>query len=164
MILGAILIPTTSSHAIVKVSWAKSHFQIGRGHPSQSGNDLVLVEKRVSNKHCVITLGLSKGTGSSVSNDTIQSWKDGEAEPEVWLEDLNSSNGTFVNGERVRHRVLLQHGDEISLGHNATMDNHDVRYIFRSVGGKGAKFGRNGSKNGIGMVGEVYERYQFLDR
>jgi serine/threonine/tyrosine protein kinase RAD53 len=62
-----------------------------------------------------------------------------------------------VNGERIRSRVLLQHGDEVSLGHCATLDTHDVRYIFRSVGG--VKLGRNAER-----VGEVYERYQFLER
>lgn len=32
------------------------------------------------------------------------------------IEDLNSSNGTFVNGERLLERRLLQNGDEIRLG------------------------------------------------
>jgi len=58
--------------------------------------------------------------------------------------------------------VLLQHGDEVSLGHCATLDTHDVRYIFRSVGGNGTKTGRNPGR--LERVGEVYERYQFLER
>lgn len=51
---------------------------------------------------------------------------------------------------------MLVHGDEISLGHVGTADNHEVRYIFRSVGCKGE---RVGEKNN---AGEVYERYQML--
>jgi serine/threonine protein kinase len=34
----------------------------------------------------------------------------------VWLEDLNSANGTYRNGQRVFGRVLLKGGDEIRLG------------------------------------------------
>jgi pSer/pThr/pTyr-binding forkhead associated (FHA) protein len=33
----------------------------------------------------------------------------------VWLEDLGSSNGTFVNGERVT-TTLLSPGDEVRIG------------------------------------------------
>jgi hypothetical protein len=61
----------------------------------------------------------------------------------------------------VKGRRLLRHGDEVSLGHHATLDNHDVRYIFRSVGSKGTQFGASDGK--LDNVGEVYEKYQFLD-
>ncbi|KAK1921260.1 kinase-like domain-containing protein [Papiliotrema laurentii] len=153
----AILIPTTNKHAMLKIPWSKSSLQIGRGPQSVAGNDQVLEEKRISNRHCRFTLGIPTGNSSQ---SLIQAWKDGEGEPEVWLEDLASSNGTFVNGQRIRSRVLLQHGDEISLGHVATLENHDVRYIFRSVGAKGMKLGRDSSR--LNRVGEVYERYQML--
>lgn len=66
-----------------------------------------------------------------------------------------------VNGEKLKARRLLRHGDEISLGHAGTLENHDVRFIFRSVGGKGTQYGKSDGK--IEKVGEVYERYQFLD-
>jgi len=69
-----------------------------------------------------------------------------------------------ANGERVKLRRLLMHGDELSLGHPSTLDTHDVRYIFRSVGCKGTRLGQYCSKGGLDMVGEVYERYQLLDR
>lgn len=32
------------------------------------------------------------------------------------IEDLNSSNGTYVQGERISEKCLLQHGDEIKMG------------------------------------------------
>jgi adenylate cyclase len=32
------------------------------------------------------------------------------------LRDLGSSNGTYVNGERVKGERLLRHGDAIALG------------------------------------------------
>jgi serine/threonine/tyrosine protein kinase RAD53 len=121
-------------------------------------------------------LGLQGGNVTPAG--VVQVWKDGEGEPDVWVEDLGSSNGTWVrlpavagriwpsiqvNGVRIVSRRLLQHGDEISLGHKGTLDNHDVRYIFRSVGTKGTRLGQSVSKGGLAPVGEVYERYQFLD-
>lgn len=54
------------------------------------------------------------------------------------------------------------HGDEVSLGHQAHIETHDVRYIFRSVGPRGAKLGSN-TAGGMARVGEVYERYQILE-
>lgn len=34
----------------------------------------------------------------------------------VWIEDLGSKNGTFVNGERIRQRMALKEGDQIVFG------------------------------------------------
>ncbi|ORX34954.1 kinase-like domain-containing protein [Kockovaella imperatae] len=159
----ATFIPTNPAHSILKIPWTKSQLQIGRGPVGHSHNDVVLAEKRVSNRHCRITLGIQEEGSSDLSRYTMQAWKDGESEPDVWIEDLKSSNGTYVNGARITHRVLLRHGDEISLGHAATLDNHDVRYIFRSVGSKGTKMGQTASKGGLDVVGQVYERYQLLE-
>ena len=33
-----------------------------------------------------------------------------------YLEDLDSGNGTFVNGQRITERVLLEHSDRVKLG------------------------------------------------
>jgi pSer/pThr/pTyr-binding forkhead associated (FHA) protein len=60
--------------------------QMGRGPAGPTGNDVVIQEKRVSNRHCKVMLGLT-GTSTSV----------GDGEPDVWIEDLKSSNGTFVS-------------------------------------------------------------------
>jgi serine/threonine/tyrosine protein kinase RAD53 len=90
------LIPTNPDHSILKIPWARPYLQIGRGPQLLARNDVVLKEKRLSNTHCRITLGLQSENGSGTSMSAIQSWKDGESEPEVWIEDLSSSNGTFV--------------------------------------------------------------------
>lgn len=34
-----------------------------------------------------------------------------------WLEDLASTNGTFLNGDAVTTPVVITHGDEVRLGH-----------------------------------------------
>jgi len=69
---------------------------LGRSHDS----DLVLADERASRQQARIQL-----------------------QGDVWvISDLGSANGTFVNGERVRERVLRP-GDEIRVG--------DTRLYFR---------------------------------
>ncbi len=34
----------------------------------------------------------------------------------VWLEDLNSRNGTYLNGRRIKDKVLLNDGNLIKIG------------------------------------------------
>ncbi|MFW6108560.1 MAG: FHA domain-containing protein, partial [bacterium] len=64
-------------------------FSIGRSAES----DLQLLELGVSRFHCVV-----------------------EAQADhLVLTDLNSSNGTFVNGERMKRQALAE-GDEIAVG------------------------------------------------
>ncbi|TYJ58676.1 hypothetical protein B9479_000512 [Cryptococcus floricola] len=160
----AIFIPTTADRQILKIPWSKPFIQIGRGPQSLSKNDIVLSEKRVSNKHCRLTLGMPGKSGGPSVNPLYQMWMNGEKEPEVWIEDLKSSNGTFVNSVRVTGRRLLQQGDEISLGHQGALPNkdgtvHDVRYIYRSVGHTGTVANKSSDP-----VGQVYERYQVLER
>ena len=36
---------------------------------------------------------------------------------QFWLEDLNSTNGTFLNGQRIVTPTLLRSGDQIGIGH-----------------------------------------------
>ena len=36
---------------------------------------------------------------------------------EVWVEDLNSTNGTFVNGQRVSAAKQIRRGDRVQSGH-----------------------------------------------
>jgi pSer/pThr/pTyr-binding forkhead associated (FHA) protein len=50
---------------------------------------------------------------SYVSGDhALLSWRDGK----WWLEDLKSTNGTFVNRERVRHPTEVVYGDLLQIG------------------------------------------------
>ena len=44
----------------------------------------------------------------------------------VWLTDLDSSNGTWVNGDRLLKRIQLEHGDQISFA--------DLQFVFAAEG------------------------------
>src|ERR1700742_2392715 len=56
--------------------------------------DMVLVEDMVSRRHAKIS----------------------STEAEVYIQDMGSTNGTFVNGEKIAGRALLHEGDRILVG------------------------------------------------
>ena len=56
--------------------------------------DMVLVEDMVSRRHAKIT----------------------SSESEVFIQDMGSTNGTFVNGEKIAGKALLHEGDRILVG------------------------------------------------
>lgn len=67
----------------------------------------------------VTTLGRASDNDISFSDDSNVSRYHAEIEDrfgDYWLIDLNSSNGTTVNGSPVDPEVLLQDGDQILLG------------------------------------------------
>lgn len=60
----------------------------------QGNNDVVIKNPYISKKHLKIV----------------------EDEKEYYLEDLNSSNGTFLNGEKIKDAVRMYNGDRIRIG------------------------------------------------
>jgi pSer/pThr/pTyr-binding forkhead associated (FHA) protein len=73
------------------------NINIGRAN----ANDLIIDSERVSRFHALLTI------------------ENGRA----WIRDLQSSNGTFVNGTRVDSR-MLENGDTIILGGSC-----QIRYL-----------------------------------
>ena len=61
----------------------------------ESGCDFLINDKTVSSRHARLSYH-------------HQQW---------WLEDLASTNGTFLNGEAINTPVVITHGDELRLGH-----------------------------------------------
>lgn len=68
----------------------RSELTIGR----KEGNTIKLVDQHVSGKHAHIFIRSNK----------------------LFLEDLNSTNGTFLNGSRLSGRAQLSNMDEIKIG------------------------------------------------
>ena len=68
---------------------AEKQILIGRS----SDLDMVLVEDMVSRKHARIAM----------------------QQDQIWIEDLGSTNGTFVNGEKIK-RARLKEGDRVLIG------------------------------------------------
>ena len=86
------LIATVEGVEIKHVYLTKDRTTLGR----KAGNDIVLDNLVVSGSHCAFEL---KGLA------------------DVYLEDLGSTNGTFVNNKRVKERQQLHDGDTIAIGH-----------------------------------------------
>ncbi|MDR2425032.1 MAG: FHA domain-containing protein, partial [Prevotellaceae bacterium] len=70
--------------------------KIGRS----SANDIVISDATVSSQHALITILDSK---------------------EVRIKDLNSTNGTYVNGKRITAETTIVASDVIKVG-NSTVD------------------------------------------
>lgn len=94
----ALLVVERGPIPTLQVALESEQLTVGRS----SGNDLVLVDPEVSRRHIRIT---RRADGFAV-------------------EDTGSTNGTFVNGQRITHLTLLQDGDTIDLG-----DTVRLRYV-----------------------------------
>jgi transcriptional regulator with GAF, ATPase, and Fis domain len=69
-----------------------------------SAADLQLIDGKVSREHCRLTVN------------------DGQ----VFVEDLGSQNGTYVNGQAIRGRAPLQRNDELAVGDSLFMLDPDL--------------------------------------
>jgi hypothetical protein len=66
-----------------------------------------------------ITIGRGGGCTVPLTFDTFVSQVHARAferDGRLWLEDLGSTNGTFVNGKQVREPVMLRRGDRVQVG------------------------------------------------
>ena len=100
---GMAVVPKTNSRLIVKdgpssgLEFELTQPQVVIGRDLKA--DLVIASPAVSRRHARLIL-----EGNSYA-----------------LEDLGSSNGTFLNNQKLRKRTLLKSGDVIRLGHVATL-------------------------------------------
>lgn len=97
----AILVVERGPVPSTQIPLQEEQLTIGRS----AGNDIVLADPEVSRRHLRVVRRV-----------------DGFA-----IEDIGSTNGTFVNGQRISHLTLLQDGDTIDLGDT-------VRLRFMTLG------------------------------
>jgi len=65
------------------------------------------------------TVGRDAGSGIRLERDEFVSARHARIEPRtdgVWISDLGSTNGTFVNGGRVKRERTLRAGDIVRIG------------------------------------------------
>jgi pSer/pThr/pTyr-binding forkhead associated (FHA) protein len=72
---------------------------------------------------------------AEISRKHARVWQDNES---TYLEDLGSTNGTFVNGRRLNGRVALYDGDEIQIGDTFRLLVATPEGVTRSVSGASA--------------------------
>ncbi len=98
---------------------------IGRGHGAPTGQLVVTASptRNVGEVHLLDSSGLTVGRGGqndvALDGDEFASARHARIEPRrdgVWVEDVGSTNGTFVNGVRLRKPRRLQPGDVIRVG------------------------------------------------
>jgi hypothetical protein len=98
--MNVFLVSLTSGQ---KIGLAKNDTVIGRNKNS----DITLPDEHISRRHCKITRkGLS-----------------------FYLTDLDSSNGTFLNGDKVSSTMRLRNNDTISLGEKVASFKFHKRYL-----------------------------------
>ncbi|MGE4242646.1 FHA domain-containing protein [Ramlibacter sp.] len=85
------LIASVQGVEVKHVYLTKAQTTLGRS----PGNDIVLDNMVVSGKHCRFEL---------------------EGIADIWLRDLGSTNGTYVNDHMLKARTLLHDGDVIAIG------------------------------------------------
>jgi hypothetical protein len=99
------LIVTVEGVEIKHIRLEKDRTTLGR----KPHNDIVFNNLVVSGEHCVFEL---------------------EGIADVYAEDLNSTNGTYINGHMLKSRQLLEDGDQLGIG------NFKLEFLRSSERGK----------------------------
>ena len=100
--------------------------QLAAEHPAESGGKLV-VEQSKSVKvgrsfpagPVPLTIGRADDNAVPLPDDEFASGHHARIESQrdgVWILDLGSTNGTYVNGARLDGRSLLREGDVVQIG------------------------------------------------
>jgi hypothetical protein len=103
--------------------------QLAAEHPSDSGGRLVVEKsKALENGNSYqagpvpLTIGRAEDNTLALPGDEFASGHHARIESQrdgVWILDLGSTNGTFVNGTRLDGRRKLREGDVVQIGDTA---------------------------------------------
>jgi hypothetical protein len=88
-----------------------AHFVVVNGPVLRAGSTLELTVPTVVGRGPESAIRIDGDDFASARHALIDPRQDG-----VWVEDLGSTNGTFVNGAKVTTERLLQPGDVVRLG------------------------------------------------
>ena len=89
----------------------KARFLVLAGPGLEHGSTVEVVQSAV--------VGRAPGSGVPIDGDEFASAQHARIDAGsdgVWIQDLGSTNGTFVNGARVTSKRLLQPGDVVRIG------------------------------------------------
>lgn len=109
---------------LLRASRSDAPEPLGRGQVQRSSMRLRVLEPaeqrgRVVEVSSEVTFGRSAGCVVSLDGDSFASSLHARVFPkdgEVWVEDLGSTNGTFVNDEKLAAPSRLRHGDRVRVG------------------------------------------------
>jgi hypothetical protein len=100
--------------------------QLAAEHTPAAGGKLVVVRSNILKNGrsfptgaVPLTLGRAEDNDVSLAKDDFASGHHARIESQrdgVWILDLGSTNGTFVNGARLDGRRLLKEGDVVQIG------------------------------------------------
>ena len=87
----------------------------------ESGRKAITIGRRSTNDVCIPNLSVS-GTHARISVEGT----------EAWLEDLGSTNGSYINGQLIR-RHLVNNGDDVILGKIRLAFAHSAEVLSAAV-------------------------------
>jgi pSer/pThr/pTyr-binding forkhead associated (FHA) protein len=100
--------------------------QLAAEHPADSGGRLVVEKSKVLKNGSSfeagpvpLTIGRAEDNTLALAGDEFASGHHARIESQrdgVWILDLGSTNGTFVNGSRLDGRRKLREGDVVQIG------------------------------------------------
>jgi pSer/pThr/pTyr-binding forkhead associated (FHA) protein len=111
--------PPQESFILAPSQMAAEHAVADPGRLVVERSNAVPVGKTFDAGPVPVTLGRSSENTIPLDGDEFASGHHARIESQrdgVWILDLGSTNGTFVNGERVEGRRLLHRGDLLQIG------------------------------------------------
>lgn len=122
---GSPMMVTTSTQAPIAVNKPSKSRRKSSGQPIANGPKLLVVSgiSPVPGQEFLIdgaiTIGRGQGCGIAMVKDTFASsvharvYKNAD---DLYVEDLDSTNGTFVNGKKVLGSQVIVSGDRLQIG------------------------------------------------
>jgi hypothetical protein len=106
-----ILGPAEAEALRARVAPRPASFLVVAGPGRRAGSTLEVSGASVAGRDAGSTIRLDADDFASSRHAKLEPGPEG-----VWVEDLGSTNGTFVNGERIAARTLLRTGDTVRIG------------------------------------------------